>query len=117
MESKIYNQDGLVSLNDEVIATIACKATMKNYGIVGLAAKNTKEGIFELLGVENMTQGVKVKNLGKSHIRIQLHVIVEYGTRIPVIIGNLIQSIKYEVESRTGLILDSVDVFIEGIQA
>jgi uncharacterized alkaline shock family protein YloU len=117
MTAQVSNQHGRISFDDTVVANLACKVAMSTYGIVGLAAKNTKEGIYELLGMENMTRGVQVENLDGNHIRIQIQVIVEYGTRINLVCGNLIEAVKYEVEENTGLVVDSVDVIIEGIQA
>jgi len=116
MVSKISNQLGSVKIDDKVIAAIACSAAMETYGIVGLAAKNTKEDIYELLGIEAMTKGVKITVEADSSLVIEASVIMEYGTRIAVVAENLIGKIKYNVESMTGLRVQSVNLIVQGIR-
>lgn len=116
MASKLFNQLGSIKIDDKVIATIACSAAMETYGIVGLAAKNTKEDIYELLGIEAMTKGVKIVSAEDSALVIEASVIMEYGTRIAVVAENLIGKIKYNVESMTGLKVRSVNLIVQGIR-
>ena len=116
MSLQMKNQFGLVTIEDRVIANIASAATLETYGIVGLAARNTKDGIYELLKLENATKGVCVESTGPNSMIIQLHVIMEYGIRIAIVAQNVIEKVKYSVESQTGLIVDSVDLIVQGLR-
>lgn len=117
MSSQVDTKYGSIVFNDRVIANIVCSAAMETYGIVGLAAKNTKDGIYELLGIETMTRGVNIYSNDGESIVIEISVIVEYGTRISVVADNLIEKIRYTVESRTGLQVDSVNLIVRGIRS
>ena len=60
MSAKIENDLGVITIDNEVIARIAGITAMECYGIVGMAAKNVKDGFFQLLKVESLTKGIKV---------------------------------------------------------
>ena len=116
MSSRMQNRLGSITIEDKVVANIACNSAMETYGIVGMAAKNTKDGIYELLGLENMTRGVAVVSEDTETISIELSVIMEYGIRIAVVAENVIEKIKYNVESLTGLTVSAVHLVVQGIR-
>ena len=49
MSAKLENEYGIISIDNEVIARIAGITAVESYGIVGMAAKNVKDGIVQLL--------------------------------------------------------------------
>lgn len=116
MPSKLNNKLGSIVIEDAVVANIAANAAMETYGIVGLAAQNTKDGLYELLRIENMNKGVAIRSGADNVIDIDLSVIMEYGVRIAVVAENIIDKIKFSVESSTGLQVNSVNVIVHGIR-
>ena len=83
--------------------------------MVGMAAMNVKEGINQLLKKENLSQGVSVQeNEGK--LLLEFHVIVAYGVSISAVSDNLIENVKYKVEAFTGIPVEKVNVFVEGVR-
>ena len=58
MKASITNQIGNVYYSEEVLANIAGVSTMECYGVVGMASKNAKDGLWELLKGENLGKGV-----------------------------------------------------------
>ncbi|MFI3173840.1 MAG: Asp23/Gls24 family envelope stress response protein [Bacillota bacterium] len=115
MTAKIENKNGTISIDYEVIARIAGYAAIECYGIVGMAVKNVKDGIVQLLKIESLTKGIKV-NVVDSKINLELHIIVEYGTNITVIADNIASTVKYSVEEFAGLRVDNVNVFVDGLR-
>lgn len=116
MPSKLTNKWGSIVIEDTVVANIAANAAMETYGIVGLAAQNPKDGLYELLRIENMNKGVTIRSNTGDAIDIDLSIIMEYGVRIAVVAENIIDKIKFSVESSTGLHVDSVNVIVQGIR-
>ncbi len=106
---------GKIVYSDEFISNLAGLASMDCYGIVGMASQKAMDGIVELLKGENLNKGVKITTENDS-IRIQLFVIVEYGVSISAVASNVIDTVKYKVESITGLNVDKVDVTVNGIR-
>ncbi|MEA4973202.1 hypothetical protein SDC9_116259 [bioreactor metagenome] len=115
MSAKLENQYGTVTIENEVIARIAGLTAVDCYGIVGMAAKNVKDGIVQLLKRESLTKGIKI-NVSEDKISIDMHIIVEYGTNITAIAENTISTVKYKVETVCGIDVEQVNVFVEGVR-
>lgn len=98
MSAKLENQYGTISIENEVIARVAGLTALDCYGIVGMAAKNVKDGIVQLLKRESLTKGIKI-SVNEDKISIDMHIIVEYGTNITAIAENTISTVKYKVET------------------
>lgn len=98
-----------------MIARIAGIAAVECYGIVGMAAKNVKDGFVQLLKKESLTKGIKLRVV-ENTISIDLHIIVEYGTNISTIADNIISTVKYKVEDVTGLDVEDVNIFVDGVR-
>lgn len=111
----LYNELGHITYSEEVVANIVGLSTMECYGVVGMAAKSTADGLWELIKVEHLDKGVKI-DLREEELVIDLFVVVEYGTKISVIAGNIIQKVRYNVENYLGLKVGTINVNIEGVR-
>ena len=115
MDCRFTTGIGLVSVSEEVILKVAGYASLECYGIVGMASKRTTDGIVQLLGIENMARGVKVR-LAEDHVDVDLYIIVEYGISISAVAATLIDTVKYKVEHLTGVKVNKVNVSVEDIR-
>ncbi len=111
----ITNETGLVSYSEEVIANIVGLSTMECYGVVGMASKNATDGLWELIKGGNLHKGVKI-HYKNNELSVELYVVVEYGTKISVIANNIIQKIKYNVESFLGIKVSTITVNVQGVR-
>ncbi|MCL2406661.1 MAG: Asp23/Gls24 family envelope stress response protein [Defluviitaleaceae bacterium] len=114
-KSVIVNDFGRIDIDHEVILTIAGAAAMECYGVVGMAARNMKDGFSRLLKKESLTKGISLE-VKENDLILNIHVIVLYGTNIAAICESLIDTVKYKVEEATGLTVLSVNVFVEGLK-
>ncbi|HQJ24458.1 MAG TPA: Asp23/Gls24 family envelope stress response protein [Bacillota bacterium] len=115
MARELSTELGQITISDDVIAAIAGMAAHESYGLVGMASRTFTDGIAELLGLENISKGVEVKIDGE-HVRINLFVIVEYGTRVTEVAKNVIDKVKYVVEAMTGLNVAEVKITVQGVR-
>ena len=115
MQITIPNEKGNITIDNQVIATIAGVSAMESYGVVGMASKNATDGIFQLLKFENLTGGIEVYT-DNERVHILLHVIIEYGIRISTVGQNIIDTVQFNIESLTGLEVDQIEVLVEGIR-
>lgn len=115
MTAKLENEFGIITIDDEVIARIAGYAALDCYGIVGMAAKNVKDGLVQLLKLESLTKGIKM-TINENKINLEFHIIVEYGTNISVIANNIISTVKYKVEEYAGLKVEGINIFVDGVR-
>ena len=80
-----------------------------------MASKRATDGLIELLGMENLSRGVKVATQG-NEVTIDLFIIVEYGISIAAVAQNIIDTVKYNVEKLTGVTVDKVNIKVEGVR-
>lgn len=115
MSATIKTNLGSIVYDEKVIATLAAESAQESYGIVGLVAQNTKDGIFELLKMENKTKGVTVR-VSENVVDIDLSVMLEFGVRISVVADNIIEKVKYNVEKNTNLKVNSVNIIVQRVR-
>lgn len=109
------NELGNIHYSEEVLAKIVGLSTMECYGVVGMVSKNATEGLWELMRIENLSKGVKLK-VNEDKLVVELYVMVEYGTKISEIANNIIQKVRYSVENFTGLKVSSVTVNVQAVR-
>ena len=74
-----------------------------------------KDGLGKLLKRESLTHGINVQ-INDNRISVDFHVIVSYGVSISAVADNLIESVKYKVEEFTGMEVEKINVFVEGVR-
>ena len=62
-----------------------------------------------------LTHGINV-DIKENKISIDFHVIVSYGVSISAVSDNLIESVKYRVEEFTGMEVEKINIFVEGVR-
>ena len=115
MGTELRNEYGKVVITPEVIATIAGTAAVECYGLVGMASRNIKDGLVELLGRDNLSRGVTVV-VKDSELDINLYIIVGYGVKISEVANNVMERVKYSIEELTGLKVAQVNVTVQGVK-
>lgn len=115
MKGRMNNKLGEIQINSEVIALYAGMTAVECFGIVGMAAVSMKDGLVRLLKRESLTKGINVK-VEDSHITLDFHVIVAYGVSIVAVADNLIASVKYKLEELTGMDVDRINIYVEGVR-
>ena len=109
-------ENGKIHYSDEVLAKIVGLSTMECYGVVGMVSQNASDGLWQLMRIENLTKGVKIKFTENEKLNIEVYVMVEYGTKVSVIANNIIQKVRYSVENYTGLKVASITVNIQAVR-
>ncbi len=115
MKARIMNKLGEIQISSEVIAMYAGITAVECFGIVGMAAVSMKDGLVKLLKRESLTHGITV-DIKDNHMSIDFHVIVAYGVSICAVADNLIENVKYKVEAFTGMEVDKINIFVEGVR-
>lgn len=103
-----------IKIADDVIAVIAGVAASEVPGVAEMSG-GFAGGISEVLsGKKNLSKGIKVES-GEKETKIDVNIIVEYGTRIPDVAFEIQNRVKKAVESMTGLKVVEVNVHIQGV--
>jgi len=111
-EIKEIEENG-IKIADDVIATIAGKSALEVKGVYSMAG-GFAGGISEVFGKKSYTKGIKVDNTEKG-LKIDVNIIVEYGTRIPDVAYEIQNKVKNSIENMTGLKVEEVNVHIQGV--
>ena len=115
MKGRIENKLGTVMIDPEVIAMFAGTTAIESFGIVGMAGVNVKDGLVRLLKKDSMSRGINV-SVKNEKLVLDFHVIVAYGVSIIAVSDNLISTVKYKVEEFTGLEIEKINIFVEGVR-
>lgn len=103
-----------IKISDDVVAVIAGMAVSEVPGVSSMAG-GFAGGISEVLsGKKNMSKGIKVE-VGEKETKIDVNIIVEYGTRIPDVAFDIQNRVKKAVENMTGLKVLEVNVHVQGV--
>ncbi len=115
MEKEWSNELGKVTIAREVISKIAGLAALECYGLVGMASSKVQDGIAHLLGWENLSKGVSV-NIEEDEVKLELNIIVEYGTNIHEVAHNIIERVNYTLMEKIGINAERIDVNVQGVR-
>ena len=113
--SSMNTHMGNISIDNEVIAQYAGSVAMEGFGIVGMAGINVKDGLVKLLKMDSITRGINV-SIKNNKLTLNFHVIVAYGVSILAVTDNLISNVKYKVEEFTGIEIEKINIFVEGVR-
>ena len=116
MGAEFKTNKGTITVSDDFIASLAGFTATECYGVVGMSAKRVMDSVNDILKKENVKKGVKVNTDQDGAIKIDLYIVVEYGTSIGAIASSIISTVKYNVEKITGLAVDAVNVIVSGIR-
>ena len=116
MQGQMETELGKIMIDTDVIATYAGSVAVECFGIVGMAAVNMKDGLVKLLKKDYLNHGISVVISDDNVISIDFHVIVSYGVSIEAVAENLIETVKFKVSSFTGLTVDTINIYVEGVR-
>ena len=110
---EVVEDDG-IEISGDVIAVIAGVAVSEVQGVYGMAG-SFAGGISEVLsGKKNLAKGIKVDKEDEK-VKIDVNIIVEYGSRIPDVAFEIQNRVKIAVENMTGLNVEEVNVHVQGV--
>ena len=116
MKGSMSTYLGIITINPEVIAKYAGSVAVECFGVVGMAAVNMKDGLVKLLKRESLTHGIQIEISDENSLTLNFHVIVAYGVNILSVSDNLMNNVKYKVEEFTGMTVDKINIFVEGVR-
>ena len=116
MKGSMSTDLGIITIDPEVIAKYAGSVAVECFGIVGMAAVSMKDGLVKLLKKESLTKGIQVGISDENKITLNFQVVVAYGVSISAVTDNLISNVKYKVEEFTGMSVDKINIYIEGVR-
>lgn len=113
-EEEIALENSNIKIADDVVAVIAGVAVSEVQGVYEMSG-GFAGGISEVLsGKKKLAKGIKVE-INEKTTKIDVNIIVEYGTRIPDVAFEIQNKVKKAVETMTGLTVSEVNVHVQGV--
>ena len=72
--------------------------------------------VLPYLSIVQVTEGSYEIALENNKLVIDFHIIVAYGVSIVAVSENLISNVKYKVEEFTGIEIEKINIFVEGVR-
>ena len=105
---------GNIRIADDVVKTIAAKATADVEGVYKLAGGVVDE-VSRILGKKRPTNGVKVE-VGEVECNIEIYIVVKYGYKIPEVAEEVQKNVLEEVSRLSGLKVVEVNVYVQNVK-
>lgn len=114
IEVEVENTESGIEISNDVIAVIAGVAVSEVQGVASMSG-GFAGGISEVLsGKKNLAKGIKVEKT-ENTTKIDVNIIVEYGSRIPDVAFEIQNRVKKAVEGMTGFKVEEVNVHVQGV--
>ena len=114
LEEEINTENEGIQISNDVVGVISGVAVSEVPGVAGMAG-GFAGGITEVLsGKKNLAKGIKV-DISEKSVKIDVNIIVEYGSRIPDVAFEIQNRVKKAVENMTGLKVEEVNVHVQGV--
>ena len=114
LDEEIKTENEGIQISNDVVAVIAGVAVSEVQGVSGMSG-GFAGGITEVLsGKKNLAKGIKVE-IEENTAKIDVNIIVEYGSRIPDVAFEIQNRVKKAVENMTGLKVEEVNVHVQGV--
>lgn len=113
MSIELNNKYGSIIISPEIIAEVAEKAAVQCYGVIGLSSKPNRTVVGLLK--RDLTKGVAVVDSPEG-VTVDLYVIIQYGVNMVAVAENIMDSVRFQLESQLNLLLRDVNVHIEQVK-
>ena len=114
LDEEIKTENEGIQISSDVVAVIAGVAVSEVQGVSGMSG-GFAGGITEVLsGKKNLAKGIKV-DIDENTAKIDVNIIVEYGSRIPDVAFEIQNRVKKSVENMTGLKVEEVNIHVQGV--
>lgn len=106
---------GDIQIHDDVLADIAGFAALEQYGIVGMASPSLRNGVAQLLSRDKLRRGVVIDHTDDG-LRVDLFVVVEYGTNLTEVARILADKVRYALECNANVKTAAVEVHVQDVK-
>lgn len=114
----VKNHLGKIRYTKNFFYNLISSAVTSCFGVAGLMPKSKYDEILCIIPVINklheVGKGINIR-ISEGKIRIALHIQVVYGTNTSALTQNISEKISFVIKEQTGLEVEDVNVFIDGL--
>lgn len=105
---------GKIRIHKNVIASIASIAAVEIDGVKRIGG-DFKSGLLEVMGKKSL-MAIRVEIDKNDEIRVDVPLVIKYGSNIPDIAGKVQENIRDALEKMTSLSIKYINVNVQGIE-
>jgi uncharacterized alkaline shock family protein YloU len=109
---ELIDEDGRISIAEDVISSIARIAAEKVDGIA--RPTGGTGGLMSIFGGEDVAPNIKTE-LVNDQVRVELRISVEYGYPVHEVAQGVQRNVEQDIESLAGVTVSNVDVFVKKV--
>ena len=109
------NKYGKISISDEAVAAVASHAASECYGVVEMVSRRFSDNIATLWGRNKLGKGVKVATVDNL-VYVEVFVILKVGVNIETVKKSVADTVKFALETFTGMRVKRVHGNVVGIR-
>ena len=109
----IVDQDGRITISEDVIASIARIAAERVDGIARQSGGVTG-GLKSFFGGEDLAPNIKT-DLGEEGVHVELRIAVEYGYPVHEVAQGIQANVQKDIEELAGVTVTGVDVYVKKV--
>ena len=109
---EIVDEDGRITITEDVIASVARIAAERVDGIAHAAS--SPGGLQRIFGGEDLAPNIRAE-LADGAVRLELRIAVEYGYPVHEVAGAVQQNVQNDVERLSGVSVSSVNVNVKKV--
>lgn len=114
MKQKQLTKYGSIEIDQKVIEDLARKAAGQCYGVLAIVDAGAKDTMIHKFKKEAAAGGVRARQ-GEKGLILDVYVSLQYGVRTAAVAQNIMETVKYQIESTLELPVEEVNVFIQSI--
>jgi uncharacterized alkaline shock family protein YloU len=110
---------GAITIAPQVVFSLVENAALSTYGVVGIASRytgadNTHRDTHR--GIEVLLLEPDAQSQGHKRVSVDIHIIIDYGVRIPAVTNSLAHQIEYSIQHSTGYKLEEITIHIVSVR-
>jgi len=110
---EIVDEDGRITIGEDVIASIARIAAERVDGIAKSSGASSG-GLMSIFGGEDLAPNIKTE-LSAEQVKLELRIAVEYGYPVHEVAQGVQQNVQRDIESLAGISVSGIDVYVKKV--
>lgn len=115
MAVKTVNKFGKINITDNAIAMVASHVAGECYGVASLVSRRLTDSVAEFFNKRAYAKGVRVESI-KNKINIEIYAMLKAGVNTDAVCESIRSTVKYNVETFTGMRVENVNVYVVGVK-
>ena len=108
---------GEVKIHENVISSLARRATLEVEGVSRLAGSLLVDNIAEIVGSRRMQDRAITVQMGEDNrVALEIKLNIKFGYRLPQVASAVQRAVISSIESTTGMTVSKVDVLVQEVE-